>query len=99
MVDSIGAKPGIAVDRRVAPVAATTEAKAVVSVAKDTSGDTADVSLTSLASELAQAPPVDSDRVAMIRRAVADGTFPINPARIADQMIAMKYEWTKNDAA
>jgi len=99
MVDSIGAKPSIAVDRRVVPVAATTTPTAVVSVAKDSGGDTADVTMTAIASEQAQSAPVDSDRVAMIRRAVANGTFPINPARIADQMIAMKYEWTKNEPA
>ena len=34
------------------------------------------------------APPVDSERVQMIRKAVEQGTYPIVPARIADAIIA-----------
>lgn len=34
------------------------------------------------------AAPVDTDRVAMIRKAVESGTYPIVPAKIADAMIA-----------
>ncbi len=33
-------------------------------------------------------PPVDTDRVAEIRKAVENGTYPIMPARVADAMIA-----------
>ncbi|MFM5924012.1 MAG: flagellar biosynthesis anti-sigma factor FlgM [Novosphingobium sp.] len=33
-------------------------------------------------------PPVDADRVAQIRKAVENGTYPIVPARVADAMIA-----------
>jgi negative regulator of flagellin synthesis FlgM len=36
----------------------------------------------------AGAPPIDIDRVAEIRKAVENGTYPILPARIADAMIA-----------
>lgn len=32
--------------------------------------------------------PVDTDRVATIRRAIENGTYPIIPTRIADAMIA-----------
>ncbi|KPF52279.1 negative regulator of flagellin synthesis FlgM [Novosphingobium capsulatum] len=32
--------------------------------------------------------PVSSDRVAQIRRAIAEGHYPVIPARIADAMIA-----------
>ncbi len=32
--------------------------------------------------------PVDSDRVAMIRKAVEAGTYPVVPTKIADAMIA-----------
>ncbi len=99
MVDSIGATPSIATDRRVVPISSGTAATAVVPVTRDTGADTAAVSVTAMVSEQAQSAPIDTDRVAMIRRAVQNGTFPINPARVADQMIAMKYEWTKNDAA
>lgn len=33
-------------------------------------------------------PPVDSDRVAEIRNALKDGSYPLVPAKIADAMIA-----------
>lgn len=33
-------------------------------------------------------PPVDIERVAVIRHAVENGTYPIIPARVADAMIA-----------
>ena len=35
-------------------------------------------------------PPVDTDRVAEIRDALKQGKYPINPAEIADAMIAAK---------
>ncbi|MBW8754480.1 MAG: flagellar biosynthesis anti-sigma factor FlgM [Sphingomonadales bacterium] len=36
----------------------------------------------------AGAPPVDSDRVEVIRKAVETGQYPVFPAKIADAMIA-----------
>lgn len=33
-------------------------------------------------------PPVDSERVAQIRKAVEDGTYPIVPTTVADAIIA-----------
>ena len=35
-------------------------------------------------------PPVDSDRVAEIRAALKDGSYPLVPAKIADAMIAAR---------
>jgi len=39
-------------------------------------------------------PPVDADRVAQIRDALRDGSYPLVPAKIADAMIAaqLKFE-------
>ncbi len=34
------------------------------------------------------APPVDAERVSMIRKAVESGTYPVVPARVADAIIA-----------
>ncbi|WP_404482507.1 flagellar biosynthesis anti-sigma factor FlgM [Novosphingobium sp. BL-52-GroH] len=34
------------------------------------------------------AAPIDTDRVALIRKAVESGTYPVVPAKIADAMIA-----------
>jgi negative regulator of flagellin synthesis FlgM len=42
---------------------------------------------TSVAANAGQAP-VDTDRVAQIRKAVETGNYPLVPARIADAMIA-----------
>lgn len=33
-------------------------------------------------------PPVDTDRIAVIRKAVESGEYPVVPAKIADAMIA-----------
>ncbi len=80
-------------------VAATPEAglASAPAAAKDTNGDTS--ALTGLASAMSAQPPVNSERVAQIKRAIADGHFPILPATIADQMIALKLSWNHNDAA
>ena len=34
------------------------------------------------------APPIDSDRVAIVRKALEAGTYPVMPARVADAIIA-----------
>lgn len=34
------------------------------------------------------APPVDAERVAQIRKAIEQGTYPLVPAKVADAMIA-----------
>ncbi|KQM96778.1 hypothetical protein ASG37_08380 [Sphingomonas sp. Leaf407] len=49
------------------------------------------------AASLAQSPPVDVDRVAMIRRAIEEGRFPISPATIADNLIALKFDWISRE--
>jgi len=36
-------------------------------------------------------PPVDAERVQVIRKAVESGTYPILPARIADAVIAASF--------
>ena len=33
-------------------------------------------------------PPVDAERVAQVRQAIAEGVYPLVPAKIADAMIA-----------
>jgi negative regulator of flagellin synthesis FlgM len=50
-------------------------------------------SIGKLAADLAATPPVDTDRVAQIRQAIRDGSYPIMPARIADSLIASRLEW------
>ncbi len=55
--------------------------------------------LSGLSSVMASHPPVNQERIALIKKAIADGHFPIMPATIADQMIALKLSWNNNDAA
>ncbi|WP_343526584.1 flagellar biosynthesis anti-sigma factor FlgM [Sphingomonas sp.] len=73
-----------------APVGAQTASTA-------TEGNTS--ALSGLASVMAAQPPVNQERIAQIKKAIADGNFPILPATIADQMIALKLSWSDNDAA
>lgn len=49
--------------------------------------------LSGIAADLAARPPVDGDRVQQIKRAIANGTFPILPATVADRLLAVRYEW------
>ena len=93
MVDPIGPKGSAPTDLRVAPVTAVAAAPKAVPVA------TAPPPVGRLASQLAAQPPVDTDRVARIRAAIADGTFPILPATVADRLLALRYDWMSDDAA
>ncbi len=50
--------------------------------------------LQDLASQLATEPVVDSQRVEAVRSAVENGTFSVNPDRIADKMISLEQALT-----
>lgn len=83
-------------EARVGRVAAVTRPNALAGAASPEqppakANDTSGVS--NLARTLAAQPPVDMDRVAQIKKAIANGDFPILPATIADQMIALKLDW------
>ena len=96
MVDPIGPKGSTPSDLRVAPVTPVTAAPKVAPVATPE----VQVSATAqLGAQLAAQPPVDTDRVARIKQAIANGTFPILPATIADQLLALRYDWMSDDAA
>jgi len=43
--------------------------------------------LSRLEAQVSNSPDVDSDRVAELQKAIADGTFNIDPERIADKML------------
>ena len=97
MVDSIGWKAG-----GVSRITASTPIAPVVKVANGGSPQPAaavSTESTRLAKSLAAAPPVDTDRVAQIRQAIADGKFPLSPSTVADRLIALKLEWKSNDQA
>lgn len=99
MVDSVGAKPiGPGSVARIAATQPVTAATTTPSATRPATG--ADIaSLSGVAQAMAASPPVDTDRVARIRKAIEDGKFPLSPSTIADQMIALKLDWIKHDAA
>lgn len=100
MVDPVGAKPVTVNDRRVAPVATQPvspkpEPAPVSSNAAQP--QVASGSLGTVVRAAATQPPVQQDRVTLIRQAIAAGLYPILPETIADRLIAIKLNWTPND--
>ncbi|MDZ7283678.1 flagellar biosynthesis anti-sigma factor FlgM [Sphingomonas sanguinis] len=83
-------------EARVGRIAAVTRPNALTGAAQpaQTPVKANDMSgVSNMARTLAAQPPVDMDRVAEIKKAIANGDFPILPATIADQMIALKLDW------
>ena len=98
MVDAIRTK-GAAIERTVARVlAAQAAAPAPASTSPPQTPATDVARLSGLRAELSARPPVDGERVQQIKRAIANGTFPILPATIADRLLAVRYEWMSDDA-
>lgn len=99
MVDTTGVK-GVASDRAVARALEVRAVAPTPSPGAPPQPPAPDVArLSGVAAELAAKPPVDSDRVQQIRRAIANGTFPILPATVADRLLAVRYEWLDRDPA
>lgn len=96
MVDPIGPKGSTPSDLRVAPV---TPVAVAPKVAPSPSVEVQVSATAQLGGQLAAQPPVDTDRVARIKQAIANGTFPILPATIADQLLALRYDWMSDDPA
>lgn len=95
MVDPVGSK--VSIDRPLARVAPVSPVRVVASTVQS-STETAPVSsLQQLAQPLATHAPVDSERVAKIKKAIADGNFPLVPSTIADRLLALKLQWKPND--
>ena len=99
MVDSIGQKPSAAIGPQLAQVANVALAQAPQSSAQATVARADPSTLKALAEPLAAAPPVDTERVAKIKKAIADGRFPLVPSTIADRLLASKLEWKPSDAS
>lgn len=97
MVDQVGGKP-VSAGERVGRVARTMPVRAAETPVRG-EAPVPSTGFRQVAQELAAAPPVDSDRVARIRRAIQDGRFPLSPATIADRLLALKMDWTGNDQA
>jgi negative regulator of flagellin synthesis FlgM len=102
MVDSIGTTPlngSGSVSRVAAPAATPVVQPAVQQAAQQAPAANAATQLTNLAKTLAAEPPVDSDRVDEIKKAIQNGSFPILPATIADRLLALRLNWDGHDAA
>lgn len=98
MVESVGSNGGKVGDVLLNPVTRVAQPTPVKPVASEApAAETA--ATASTAKALAAGPPVDAERVRRIKEAVQSGTFPISPAKIADQLIALRYEWMSNDQA
>lgn len=98
MVDPIGSRP-VQTTNRAPAVSAATMARTVESAGSEAARAASTESIRAEAEKAAKATPVDSERVAQIRAAIADGTFPILPAKIADRLIALKLNWVPHDPA
>ncbi len=91
MVDAIGG-------RTTSTVIAVTRVQSVPSVRQSETAVQREP-LGQIARELSSLPPVDTERVERIRRAIAEGKFPLSPTTIADRMIALRLNWTSNEQA
>lgn len=94
MVDPVGFKPASLSPRLtpVAPAAPVRQAEATTQAAQTSTAQ-------ALTQTAAASAPVDADRVARIKKAIADGKFPLVPSTIADRLLALKLQWNPNDAA
>lgn len=65
-----------------------TKAAASVESSVETSAS-AESTATPAARMAAQGAPVDMDRIAAVKAAIASGNYPVDPERIAEKMIAL----------
>lgn len=91
MVEPIGTRPR----DRIAGVSRVATPAATASVTKQPQA----APTPTVAAQLSASAPVDVERVAKIKEAIAKGTFPLSPSTIADALIAARYEWMSNDKA
>lgn len=94
MIDPIGVTPGQVQGGRVE----SREATRVVPIQSVRAPEAAVVAQTSAreaAKQMAVRPPVDQDRVQLIKKALQEGRYPLVPARIADRMIAAQMRWAE----
>lgn len=95
MVDSIGSTAAGSVTRVATTIAPTAP---IAPVRTPVANETPEAPR-ALAKALSENPPIDADRVAQIKKAIANGTFPILPSKIADRLLALKLEWNPRDQA
>lgn len=97
MVDPVGSK--VSIDRGLARIAPVAPVRVAAPALQASTQALAPSSLQALAQPLAAQPPVDVERVAKIKKAIADGNFPLVPSTIADRLLALKLQWKPNEQA
>lgn len=97
MIDPIGNKPSIVPERRVVLQDASTPVTRIAAPAKAAPDSVAETSARVAAQSMASSAPVDRERVQQIKQAIAEGRFPITPAKIADRLIAAQLSWAALD--
>lgn len=102
MVDPVGVKSTPPTARltpasEASGVVATPRSAPVAPVAQSASPSAGQ--LAAVVQNFAAAPPVDTERVARIRAAIANQTYPILPETIADRLIALKFNWRPHESS
>ncbi|MBB4152323.1 negative regulator of flagellin synthesis FlgM [Sphingomonas jinjuensis] len=82
----------IAPSQPIQPAIAATEANTPQSKPAESAAQ-----LSGLARTMSMSAPVEVERVAQIKAAIANGTFPILPSTIADRLLALRQGWNPND--
>jgi flagellar biosynthesis anti-sigma factor FlgM len=93
VVDPVGSKPVSPLDKRLAPVAAGAPATRVKAVAEEGEPAAKASSVAAAARHAAATPPIDHQRVAVLRAAIANGDYRPAPQAVADKMLGAKQEW------
>ncbi|WP_070156376.1 flagellar biosynthesis anti-sigma factor FlgM [Sphingobium phenoxybenzoativorans] len=65
------------------------KARPAATVSNATVSETASASASPVARMAAEGAPVDMDRVAAIKAAIASGNYPVDATRIAERMLAL----------
>lgn len=94
MVDPVGFKPA-SFSLRLAPVAPAAPVRGAEAATQTAQASTA----SALTQSAAASAPVDAERVAKIKKAIADGKFPLVPSTVADRLLALKLQWNPHDQA
>ena len=95
MIDPIGVKPATVQGGRVENREATKVVPIQAASASSAAAVVAETGAREAARAMAARPPVDQDRVQLIKRALQEGRYPLVPARIADRLIAAQMKWAE----
>jgi negative regulator of flagellin synthesis FlgM len=87
MIKSVGQTISSAIDA--SRLRETGKTRGSSSVAGSSVAASSDTSASPAARMAAEGAPVDLDRIAAIKSAIASGNYPVNPAVIADRMLAL----------